>query len=1178
MGSIVGALLGALLIKPIGLGITIGSLIGGLLFPSRRKQGPAQFANLQVQTSQKGEPIPVVYGTSRIAGNILWYGNFQRHENAPGGKGGGKGGSPPDPEVRYSASFVVGLCEGPIDDILRIWAGKDEIDMGLEGVRFSIYTGTASQTPDAHIASVMSGTPISVRRESITPPASGTVTDYTAAAPPVASGTAKIFYTHSGGGSISPGTIRRNYTFVTTTPVADQAWITNQSAGTLRVGWPAFTAVTNLQFGYQRTVSSSLTPLAYRHTAYVAFKDWDLGPSATIPNFTFEVQRLVGGITEEWVYYTGHRRGAIPLGSGEAISGVVSGWGGSPLAMGWLDDRLIGIAVRSFTAVRVLQYGTSAHLSVASEWTFTSAIASLERWGGVAIVADPTIYFGFRADSLMLMEATYKAMSSTGVRSYALSDFGLSTGAGWDNSTWHGFGSDPASTAALMWFRNDSQAVLCAVTQSLTPVNLFTVNRGHDTLIFAFGVYPTKSVVRAGSYYYWGHNYNPAITKYTAAGATARTYSTAVIGGAGQYVLVSRVKDRVYGTHESATGSNAVWRESTGAMLEGQTGGGGSYNPVLWPPGAGVRDHEQDVNPVEVSSDWIANTRYGVGMTLAQDADTWSAIRTYCKSHDLFVSPVIADRRRGIEHLEHLLSYFDGIFVWSQGMSKLKARRVESAVASLSDADYVGEVMPSFGRMAQRETRNRLRLEYSNREDDYNRGIAEASDDWSIADTGERAESIALPGITRTSLAQRWIQRALWNRLPQRIMGRVTVGPQRTLLEAGDVITWTHSEVDLRTTRLRVGPIAEAPEQTFGLELIEEPESILGWPAIPGQSPRVTDPRTEWIPTPGDTLAGIFEWPAELNPPWPAGPVLGVVATGPSSLWVGCDIYISRDGISYALLGYYSGRAPFGSISSAMPEVPMGGLYDNEFGQTTVDLGVSFGSVTALGREDMLAATRFAYVGGEFVSFQDVTLVNSYTYALRGMMRGLFDSDVSSKALGSTFFLCGEPGRTMTYVHAFSLTRNDVGRTIYMKFPSVNINRRQDVSSAQAMTFVPTGIGLQPDPVSGLQEDDMPSLSVTGQQSLAFVWRYRQQANVEDVEINSGIVLGKASDFSTYVARLYTSASSAGPWTANTVAEVTSEAFTFVGSLGQHVRIDVTIRDTDGDESPISRRVVAVTA
>ena len=1089
MGSLVGALLGAFLIKPIGLGITIGSLIGGLLFPSRRKQGPAQFANLQVQTSQKGEPIPVVYGTQRLAGNILWYGNFQRHENAPGGKGGGKGGSPPDPEVRYSASFAVGLCEGPIDGILRIWAGKDEIDMGLEGTKFSIYTGTASQSPDAHIASVMSGTPISVRRESITPPASGAVSDYTAAAPPVASGTAKIFYTHSGGGTIGGGTIRRNYTFVTTTPAADQAWIVNQSPGTLRVGWPAFTAVTNLQFEYQRTVSSSLVPMAYRHTAYVAFKDWDLGPSATVPNFTFEVQRLIGTTTG----FTANSEGITSESFTQSVP-VETKSGDLLLAFVAMSDQPVSSMTLPAGWTRAVQVNRATEdMSEVIDWRIWTAVESRYTW------------------------SQSPATDWNGVM-VALRDF------------------------------TDVNSPIRAVSTLTSPLS-----STH---------YTAPISVQAGDFLYYGLSayYNGQVTN--------------IIGPSGFDEISdfgTGLRFAVYRRQEPAT-------TTVGPLTWTTSGAGWDTTLAIAVKGLGG----PDVNPTDVLSDWIANTRYGVGMTLAQDADTWSAIRTYCKSNDLFVSPVIADRRRGIEHIEHILSYFDGIYVWSQGMSKLKARRVESAVASLSDADYVGEVMPSFGRMAQRETRNRLRLEYSNREDDYNRGVSEASDDWSIADTGERAESIALPGITRTSLAQRWIQRALWNRLPQRIMGKATVGPQRTFLEAGDVITWTHSEVDLRTTRFRVGPIAEAPEQTFGLELIEEPESILGWPAIPGQSLQATDPGPDRRESPDDTLAGVFELPAELPSQWAGVPVLGIAATGPSSLWGGCDIYVSRDGASYTLAGNIRKRAVFGSISSAMPEVPMGGLYDNEFGQTTVDLGISFGSVTALGRADMLAATRLAYVGGEFISFQDVTLVSSYTYALRGMLRGLYDSDVSSKASGSTFFLLGTPWSGLmgaSAVQLIPITRDDVGRVIYLKLPSVSIfGAVQDISSVQAMSFTPTGIRLQPDPVSGLQEDNMPSLDVTGQQSLAFVWRYRQQANVEDVEINSGVILGKAADFSTYVARLYTSASSAGAWTANTVAEVTSEAFTFVGSVGQHTRIDVTIRDTDGDESPVSRRVVAVTA
>jgi hypothetical protein len=587
-----------------------------------------------------------------------------------------------------------------------------------------------------------------------------------------------------------------------------------------------------------------------------------------------------------------------------------------------------------------------------------------------------------------------------------------------------------------------------------------------------------------------------------------------------------------------------------------------------------------DANPVDCLSDFLANTRYGAGMTVAQHPDDWPSVRSYCESQDIHVSPIIADRRRTVEHVEHLLSYFDGMLPYSQGQWRLRARRPETHTASLSDLDYVGDEMPAFGRMAGRETRNSLRLEYADRGDDYNRAVAEAGDDWSTDETGARAETITLPGITRPALARRWIQRALWSRLIQPVMASIRVGPRHTLLEPGDVVTMTHSEVDLLGMRMRVRAIAEAPESTFTVDLVEEPASILPWPTMPVQAGQFTALAPDRQAGPGDTLAVIAEWPSELPAQWSGVPVLAIGATGPSENWGGCNIHISRDGTSYVLAGSVRRRASLGFATGPTPEVPMMGLYDDARGQLTVDLSASFGSVSGVARADMLGTTQVAYLGGEWISFQDVTLVSSHTYALRGMLRGLYDSDTSSKPAGAAFLHVGLPqaaGGPTSPIALVPLTRADLGQRVFLKLPSFSTwGVAQDITSVQAITVTPRGVRLQPDPPSGLTEDNMPALDTTDQRTLTYVWRYRHESNVEDIEINSGVVLGRASDFAAYVVRLFTAAASAGPWAANTVSTVTSEQFTWTATTPGWVRADVTIRDTDGDESPIQRRVVRV--
>lgn len=132
-----------------------GSLIDSQLFGpgQQRAQGP-RLDNLQVQASTEGAPIPEVAGRMRLAGQIIWATKFKetaKTESSGGGKGGG-GGGVETTTFSYSVNFAVGLCEGAIDRVGRIWADGKPLDM--TNVTMRVYRGTQDQAPDPLIEGV----------------------------------------------------------------------------------------------------------------------------------------------------------------------------------------------------------------------------------------------------------------------------------------------------------------------------------------------------------------------------------------------------------------------------------------------------------------------------------------------------------------------------------------------------------------------------------------------------------------------------------------------------------------------------------------------------------------------------------------------------------------------------------------------------------------------------------------------------------------------------------------------------------------------------------------------------------------------------------------------------------------------------------------------------------------
>ncbi len=144
------------------LGRAAGALAGytldQALFGTRRKVEGPRLSDLEVQGSTEGAPIPRVYGRARLAGQIIWATDFEEVRTTETEGGGGKGGPQVTrTEFSYFANFAVGLCEGAIARIGRIWADGKPLDQAA--VTFRVYRGEEAQEADSLIVAKQGDAP-----------------------------------------------------------------------------------------------------------------------------------------------------------------------------------------------------------------------------------------------------------------------------------------------------------------------------------------------------------------------------------------------------------------------------------------------------------------------------------------------------------------------------------------------------------------------------------------------------------------------------------------------------------------------------------------------------------------------------------------------------------------------------------------------------------------------------------------------------------------------------------------------------------------------------------------------------------------------------------------------------------------------------------------------------------
>lgn len=126
----------------------IGSRLDGLIF-GNTTEGP-RLESIRVMESREGAGLANIYGRMRVGGQVIWAARLletRTTERAGGGKGG-----PRVANFTYSASFAVGLCEGEISRIARVWANGEIVS--LSDLPHRLYKGSMAQDVDPLIEAI----------------------------------------------------------------------------------------------------------------------------------------------------------------------------------------------------------------------------------------------------------------------------------------------------------------------------------------------------------------------------------------------------------------------------------------------------------------------------------------------------------------------------------------------------------------------------------------------------------------------------------------------------------------------------------------------------------------------------------------------------------------------------------------------------------------------------------------------------------------------------------------------------------------------------------------------------------------------------------------------------------------------------------------------------------------
>lgn len=249
---------------------------------------------IKIQQSTYGLVLPIVWGMTRITGNLIWYGDFKSTPHTEvtqsGGKGGGGAPRQTTTSYTYSAAVAMALCRGPIVTVRTAWRGKKIYGgTAYSGVLQLAIQNTPYTGATITVGNTAGWTDVSVERlvaaaeqDDYTYRRANTYqtlvrgVDYTAAAG---------VYTFTAGALVNGEMVRISYTF--TAAGSSGSSCLGQIGLDLYNGSPG-----QAPWSYLTTKYPSQA-LGYSSIAYVAAPTYSLDDGAAVENHAFEVQSIL---------------------------------------------------------------------------------------------------------------------------------------------------------------------------------------------------------------------------------------------------------------------------------------------------------------------------------------------------------------------------------------------------------------------------------------------------------------------------------------------------------------------------------------------------------------------------------------------------------------------------------------------------------------------------------------------------------------------------------------------------------------------------------------------------------------------------------------------------------------------------------------------------------------------
>jgi hypothetical protein len=465
------------------------------------------------------------------------------------------------------------------------------------------------------------------------------------------------------------------------------------------------------------------------------------------------------------------------------------------------------------------------------------------------------------------------------------------------------------------------------------------------------------------------------------------------------------------------------------------TAGLGNHSVEVW--GAFCGTGIGEANPADFLP-WIMINQCGIP---TERISIIQSFRDACAANGFLFNVALTEQKAANEFFTEILRLCGAEIVMKSGYFHFITYKDTGLVTgyNLTPDDFIvtqGESPIKFTRKKEIDCFNSMKLEFLNRDNDYNIEIAEASDLASIESIGLRAsETITAHYICRADQAKNIVEQLLQRELVLRNTYEFTLSLRYIRLEPMDVLTITEPMLGLSGQAVVVKKIVITPD--YQLRITAEDSIWQIWDVTGYAAPTTTPYVPQLSVSVGDINPPvIFPAPESLTA---TGYELWCAISSNDASYGGCDIFISvDDGVSYNKIGTHSAETRMGVVTASLPSVS--GLDITSV--LAVDLTVSAGELTTISQAAFDANSTLCRVNTEFLSYRDTTLTAPSAYDVSYLQRGLFGSPKGATS-GDSVVRCDDSLFKYAYSAAYK------GVTVKLKFVAFNTfgESRQDIAT-----------------------------------------------------------------------------------------------------------------------------------